>query len=180
MLRGSYDEPAFEVTHQAKPFEVRLYQPRIIAETTVRAKTLREATSEGFSRLAGYIFGKNRTPEGGSSKIAMTSPVESVPAGAGEFTVTFTMPPEYSMAELPDPRDARVRLRVVPVQTVATARFSGVARNKDVRQLQKQLLKYVADQGYEAVSPVTIAQYDPPWTPGFLRRNELIIEVRRE
>jgi hypothetical protein len=180
MIRGNYDEPPFHLEHEAAPFDVRTYQPRIIAETTVPAQTLRGATSEGFSRLAGYIFGGNRRPDGASSKIAMTTPVESAPKGGGEFTVTFTMPPEYSMTELPRPNDARVSLRERPAQTLATARFSGVARKRDLTQLEEDLLKYLAQQGYRATSTVGVAQYDPPWTPGFLRRNELIVEVVRD
>ena len=177
MLRSNYDEPAFDLVHRTKPFELRTYQTRVVAETTVGADTLRAATSEGFSRLAGYIFGKNRTPEGDSSKIAMTTPVESVPSAEGEFTVTFTMPTEYSLADLPRPRDARIRLRELPAQMVAIVRFGGVARNKDVSELKRELLAYVERRGYRAASPVTVAQYDPPWIPGFLRRNELMVVV---
>lgn len=177
MIRGNYDEPAFESVHESKPFEIRRYGARVVAETTVEASSFREATSLGFERLAGYIFGGNKGAGGEPQKIAMTTPVESAPAGEDSFTIVFTMPPKWSLDELPKPNDPTVVIRLDDPKTVATARFSGNARNKDLSELSEKLMAYIAEQGYVARSEVTIAQYDPPWTPGLLRRNELIVEV---
>ncbi len=177
MLRGNYDEPAYEAVVREKPFEIRRYDERLVAETTVQASSLRSATSAGFSRLADYIFGGNTGTDGESQKIAMTTPVESAPADEGEYTVVFTMPPNYTLDELPKPNDPRVRVRRDAPRLVATTRFSGVARNKDLSQLSEELLDFVERQGYVAESAVRIAQYDPPWIPGPFRRNELMVEV---
>jgi hypothetical protein len=177
MVRGNYNEPAFELLRSERPFELRRYAPRIVAETTVQGRTASDATSKGFSRLANYIFGGNRAKDGSSTKIAMTTPVESVPKTDSTFTVTFTMPSHFTMSSLPSPNDASVSLRELPTQTVATARFSGVARSQDLATLKGELLSFVQAQGYQVTSSITIAQYDPPWTPGPLRRNELMVSV---
>jgi hypothetical protein len=177
MLRSNYDEPAHEVLLDRGPFQIRRYESRIVAETVVQAKSLAAATSEGFSRLAGYIFGGNTGDDGESQKIAMTTPVESAPADQGCYTVVFTMPSKYTLENLPEPDDARVTIRRVPPKLMATARFRGVARNEDVTGLTEQLLLLVEKEGYTATSDVRMAQYDPPWIPGMFRRNELMVEI---
>lgn len=177
VMRTGYERPKYETQHKDGEMELRAYGPRIVAETTVPRTNFRSATSTGFGRLAGFIFGKNRTHEGASAKIAMTSPVESVPAADGAYTVVFTMPSGYDLADLPTPQDPNVRIRQVEPATVATLRFSGVARNKDIDALSDRLLAWVERQGYVATSPVSIAQYDPPWVIGPFRRNELMVNV---
>jgi len=177
IIRSSYDEPEFESVHASKPFEIRAYKARIAAQTSVRASSLREATTLGFERLAGYIFGGNKDSGGTSQKIAMTTPVESIPAGENSYTVVFTMPPEWTLRELPEPNDPSVVLRAEEPKLVATARFSGSASERDVSELSKELMEYIAEQGYVADSEVAIAQYDPPWTPSVMRRNEMLVEL---
>lgn len=178
LLRGNYDEPAHEVLLDDSAFQIRRYEARIVAETTVRAESLRAATSTGFSRLADYIFGGNKGADGESQKIAMTTPVESAPAEGDDYTVVFTMPPQYTLEELPKPNDPRVVIRKDEPRLVATARFRGVARNKDVSELSSRLMELIDEKGYVAESEVRVAQYDPPWIPGLLRRNELMVDIR--
>ncbi|TXD44242.1 heme-binding protein [Lujinxingia vulgaris] len=177
IIRSSYDEPEFKSVHASNPFEIRAYGSRIVAQTTVRASSLREATTLGFERLAEYIFGGNRGSGGASQKIAMTTPVESVPAGENAYTVVFTMPSEWTLDELPEPNDPNVVVRAEEPRLVATARFSGNASERDVDELSRELMVYIEEQGYVADSEVTIAQYDPPWTPGIMRRNEMMVEL---
>ncbi len=179
MFRGAYDEPAHEVVFADGPFELRRYEARIVAETRVRAASMRDATSQGFGRLADYIFGGNEGTDGSSQKIAMTTPVESAPDG-DEFVVVFTMPPKFtSVEQLPQPKDSRVVVRRDEGRVVATMRFGGVARNKDIGELTARLMSRVDQHGYVAESEVRIAQYDPPWIPGVIRRNELMVDVAK-
>lgn len=180
MLRSNYDEPRHTVVHSADRFEIRQYEPRIVAETTVTTDDWRESTSVGFGRLAGFIFGENKTDDGDATKIAMTTPVESAPTVDGQYIVVFTMPPGSTLRNMPKPNDPRVEIREVPTATVATLRFGGVARKKDIPGLSAKLLELVREQGYSPTSPVKIAQYDPPWIPGLLRRNELMVDVQRD
>lgn len=176
MLRSGYDEPAFELVSKDGEFEVREYEPRIVALTSLRTSDWRAGTSSGFGRLAEYIFAKKR---GGQDKIAMTTPVETVADDADEVVVMFTMPPEYEVEDLPTPEDGRVQLRTLPAETVAVLRFSGTARSKSLDPLEVKLRSSLQKAGWTAVGAVRIAQYDPPWIPGPLRRNELMVRVER-
>ena len=119
-------------------FEVRQYGARVVAETTVPGEW-NDAGNEGFRRLAGYIFGKNRR----AAKIAMTAPVAQALQKTNEgvklpmtapvaqhrdgdsWTVAFTMPDGQTLGTLPAPEDSRVVLREVPPARVAVVRFSG-------------------------------------------------------
>jgi hypothetical protein len=177
VLRSGYDEPRHEVLVEDGQFQIRSYAARIVAETFVSTSDWRGGTSTGFSRLAGFIFGGNLTSEGESSKIAMTTPVESVPSSDG-YIVVFTMPPSYTLDTLPKPTDQSVTIREIGPSTVATLRFSGNARGADIEQLSETLLARVTKNGWVATSTVKVAQYDPPWIPGPLRRNEVMVDVK--
>ena len=61
----------YSVVAASDDIEIRDYPAQIIAETIVSGERA-AAISEGFRRLAGYIFGANQPNE----KIAMTAPVE--------------------------------------------------------------------------------------------------------
>lgn len=185
--RIRYEEPAYDKLAEHGEFEVRQYGPRVVAETVVEGDG-DEATREGFRRLAGYIFGGN---DGGAS-IAMTTPVERAPEGSriamttpverttrdGSWVVTFTMPSEYRLDELPTPDDARVVLRRVQGPPVAVLRFSGRADDSAKRERADALRALLERSGYEPAGEATLAQYDPPWVLGLFRRNEVMIPVR--
>lgn len=193
LSRLYFEEPDFERVSHEGDFELRRYRSRVVAETYVEADSRESATSEGFRRLAGYIFGGNRdiamtTPveaaavdedDGEGQSIAMTTPVEAAPVD-GRWRITFTMPSEYSLADLPQPDDARVTLREDSGQLVASVRFSGSSPEAQrVEQLTEELSAWVVSTGYEMTSPVTVAQYDPPSAIiPFLRRNELLVDVQ--
>ena len=128
------EEPRYLQVEQDGDFSLRTYAPVIVAETDVDG-TLDQASSAGFRRLAGYIFGGNRPSAGDPSKtipgaadaktkIAMTAPVTTHPH-AGGWTVSFTMPSQYSMATLPIPDDERITLREIPELTATVISFSG-------------------------------------------------------
>ena len=169
--------------------EVREYAERIAAEVTVDAHTSDEARSEGFNILAAYIFGKNKqrqsiamtSPVEINSKgrsIAMTSPVE-VTAQGGLMTMRFFMPAAYSMAELPQPTDPRVRLVDVPQVTVAALRYSGSTMDTNTKSKTDVLLGRLKSSQWKAAGPTKAFFYNPPWTIPFLRRNEVLVEVAR-
>lgn len=186
------EQPKYRVVRSVADLEVRQYQPRIVA-TTVMADG--DDTGDGFRVLAGYIFGGNSESE----RIAMTSPVESggdpqrpeegetiamtspVETGVedGVRTMRFVMPSEYSMADLPAPSDPRVRLREVSGETVAAWRFAGRLRASEVEAKKQQAMRLAEEAGLEVTGPPRIAQYDPPWTLAWFRRNEVLIPVAR-
>jgi hypothetical protein len=182
------EEPKFTLVLREGSFEIRDYQPAVAAEVTVTGGQ-REAAGKGFRLLAGYIFGGNRRRQ----SIAMTAPVAQQPAGRtiamtapvtqsrrdGEWVVRFTMPAAYTLATLPEPDDPRVQLRALPPERFAVERFSGLADPQLVEAKTAELEGFVRAHGLRAIGPVSLAQYDPPWTLWFMRRNEVMIPVAR-
>ncbi len=187
------EEPPFHLVRQAGAFEVRDYPALVAAETTVQGDPS-AAANRGFRILAAYIFGDNVTrgriamtapvsqapsPQGqsGGEKIDMTAPVSQIPASGGAWTIRFTMPRQWTLATLPRPKDPRVRLVEVAPVRMAVLRFSGYALQNAVKTRSAELLAWTHAQGYRVTGPVTLAQYDPPWTLWFLRRNEVMAPI---
>ncbi len=186
-FKRGVEEPRFDVLSRDGDVEIRRYAPTLIAVTVVEGE--REAAlNEGFRRLAGYIFGKNRKKETiamtapvsatRSVKIAMTAPVSATTTGDGTYRVTFTMPSGSTLESLPDPDDERVKLEVVPARELAAVRFSGWAKTAAVERHTAELLAWAKRTGREVDGAPTLAQYDPPFTMPLMRRNEILLTLR--
>ena len=180
------EEPKFDVALREGAFEVRNYPSLIVAEVAVTGEQ-KEAARRGFRLLAGYIFGGNKRRQSiamtapvaqtsTSEKIAMTAPVTQK-LDAGTWTVQFTMPSAYTLETLPEPEDSKVRLRRVPPSRYAVLRFSGLATKREVAAKSEALLAAAKAHHLKPSGAVTLAQYNPPWTPWFMRRNEVMIEL---
>jgi hypothetical protein len=112
-----------------------------------------------------------------SEKIAMTAPVTQ--DGSGDaWNVRFVMPGAYTLETLPRPKNQDVRLIATPARRVVVIRFSGFNTDKNINAHREQLLSYVADHHLSVLGPPTTAFYNPPWTLPFLRRNEVMLELR--
>jgi hypothetical protein len=180
------EEPRFRVTLAEGDLEIRHYAPVVVAETVVEGDW-RAAGNAGFRRLANYIFGGN---DGGrriamtapvsqgrpGQKIAMTAPVSQERRGE-KWVVAFTMPSEYTLDRLPVPDDPAVRLRPVGERRVAAIRFSGSWDERRFEAKAAELRRWLESQGETAVGEPVTARYNPPWTPWFLRRNEILFEL---
>jgi hypothetical protein len=182
------EEPPFKPVLKDGPFEVRDYPALTVAQVTVTGEQ-REAAGKGFRLLAGYIFGGNKTrksiamtapvaQERASEKIAMTAPVTQERT-AGAWIVRFTMPSGYTLQTLPEPNDPKVHLEVLSPSRVAVLRFSGVARSDAVAAKTAELDALAKAHNLRVAGPASLAQYDPPWTPWFMRRNEVMVPVER-
>jgi len=164
------EEPAFTVSLSEGDFEVRDYPALIVAEVTVTGHR-KAAASTGFRLLAGYIFGGNTARQ----NIAMTAPV--MQGGSdGQWEIRFIMP-QGSLATLPQPNNPMVQLKTGPPARMAVVRFSGLARQDRIAAKTADLHDFVTAQHLRAIGPAALAQYDPPWTLWFLRRNEVMIPV---
>ena len=185
-LMSQVEQPKYQVLESQGNIEIRDYAPMIVAEVTVRGERMK-ALNQGFRLIADYIFGNNLaskkvpmtapvTQEAGE-KIAMTAPVTQ--DGSGDtWKVRFVMPEAYTLDTLPTPKNPEVRLVTAPAKRVVVIRFSGFNTDKNIRTHCETLLKYIADHGLSVAGPPTTAFYNPPWTLPFLRRNEIMVELR--
>jgi hypothetical protein len=181
------EEPTFTLVEQSGAFELRDYPPLLVAEATVKgARSV--AINEGFRAIADYIFGNNIAAEKvamtapvtqqSSEAVAMTAPVTQQAAG-DSWTVRFIMPSQYTLETLPKPKNAAVTIKQVEGQRMAVLRFSGAADDQMLAEKTQALTAELSKRSLVATAAATYAFYDPPWTLGFLRRNEVMIAVEK-
>jgi hypothetical protein len=180
------EEAAYKVLKTSGTFELREYAPHILAETIVEGD-LEGAGSKAFKRLFSYISGDNRS----RTKVAMTAPVTqeisgeklSMTAPVGQqqvqdkWAVSFTMPASYTLETIPAPDDTKITLRQVPPRRMAAVRYSGFWSEKNYLQKKLELEAWIREQGLTIAGAPVWARYNPPFTPWFLRRNEILIPV---
>ena len=168
------EEPQFEVIHVADDYEIRRYAPFIVAEVDVRGDS-GNVGNRAFRILADYIFGNNEPGE----KMRMTAPVVSdAPRDDhGLFTYAFVMESRYSMDTLPAPMDPRIRIVEKPAQVVAARSYSGRWTDDNFLRHEVSLISALTIDGISMRSEPFLARYDSPFTPWFLRRNEVLVEL---
>ena len=182
------EEAKYEVLEREGDFELRQYQPHIVAETLVEGD-FQEVGNEGFRRLFDYISGKNRkqqnipmtapvSQEATSEKIPMTAPVNQEKVGE-KWRITFMMPFQYTVETLPEPLDQRVKLIKVPGILMAALSYSGTWSRRRYADKEKWLKELIRQRGLKIVGEPVFARYNPPFMPWFLRRNEVLIPVAR-
>lgn len=168
-------------------YEIRLYPEHIVAQTVVEG-SYQETLSQGFRIVAGYIFGGNTKKEKiamttpvvekeSSESIAMTSPVIASVEG-GSHTIAFGMPRSYTLETLPTPDDSRVQLVTIPEKKMAVVRFSWIRTDSRVQSKKNELLNLLKKDDVTTVGEVQYAGYNAPWTPPWMTRNEVMIEVK--
>jgi effector-binding domain-containing protein len=165
---------------------VRQYAPQVVAETVVDG-TLEEVGNKAFRPLFNYISGANRSKgkiamtapvaqQREGQKIAMTAPVGQE-AGSNRWTITFMMPDNFTLETLPAPADERVRLRAIPARRMAAVRYSGTWSQKRYERNLVRLREWMKAQGLAAAGDPVWARYNAPFTPWFLRRNEILVPL---
>ena len=164
------ETPSYAVERSEGPFELRRY-PSLVAAGIDRDGNREAAVRSAFSPLARYIFARDR--EG--AKIAMTAPVTQEPAGEG-WRVRFLMPAGLSLDSLPMPAGP-VALEVLPPKRLAAMRFSGRWTDSAFEGAAARLAAWMGTVGLEPAGPPAYAYYNDPFTPAFLRRNEVLVPV---
>jgi hypothetical protein len=183
------EEANYKLLDRDGDFELRQYEPQILAETLVEGD-FQDVGNEGFRRLYDYISGKNRkqqtipmsapvSQEAASEKIPMTAPVNQEQM-VGEWRITFLMPSQYTLENLPEPLDARVKLTKVPGKLMAALSYSGTWSRERYEDKETRLKELIRQKGFKIVGEPVFARYNPPFMPWFLRRNEVLIPVTRQ
>jgi len=168
------DSAEYEVEKAEDDIEIRRYPKMILA--TVYG----HSDNDAFGILFDYIAGNNKSrrkismtvPVISSEKIAMTAPVIS-----DRRSFSFVMPASFDIDTIPDPLDARARIEEVPERRLAVIRFRGYAGAKALNLRTSRLLEFTEARGLATRGEPFLMRYNPPFTPGFLRRNEIGIEI---
>ena len=187
-VTSNVEQPKYRVVLNEGAIELRDYPPLVVAEVTRRGER-KDAVRAGFRPLASYIFAKEREGESIAmtapvtqerERIAMTAPVTQSPSNEGTadaWVVRFVMPAEYSLETLPPPANPDVQLRRLPESRRAAIRFSGVATDALIAEQEGRLRAWLAERGLTPAGAATYAYYNDPFTPGFLRRNEVVFDL---
>jgi hypothetical protein len=198
------ESPSYLLENKEDNFEIRRYPDYILAQVDIEAD-FDGAIGIGFSILANYIFGGNKkrssipmttpvseekisgsekipmaapvTQEVPSERIAMTAPVTEEKQDDNIHRISFTMPHNYNLNNLPEPNDHRIMFKEIKNQRVAVLRFSGRVKEKMAYEKIEKLREWLNKKGLSPKSNFIIAQYNNPAVPGFLRRNEIIVEI---
>ncbi|MHC1719402.1 MAG: heme-binding protein [Clostridiaceae bacterium] len=162
------EQAAYKVILKEGEFEIRQYEPMIVAVS----QELDLRGGGGFDTLFAYINGNNEDKK----KINMTTPVFN-DLGQEHLTIAFVMPKEYSMESLPKPLDLKVQLKEIPGRQVAAIIFSGNVNQVKIDEKKNQLFDWLKEKQINSTGYVELARYNPPFIPGFIKHNELLIEV---
>jgi hypothetical protein len=190
---GSHVERAdYSVVKKMNSYEIREYPAHIVAQTKVQG-SYGKSMSSGFRIVAGYIFGGNTKKEsiamtapvvaqkGGSynasESIAMTAPVVATVEGDSQV-ISFGMPRTYTLETLPTPNDSRVKIIMIPAKKYGVMRFSWYRSEARIKYMQEKLISALAHDGFILEGSPAYAGYNAPWTPPWMMRNEVLVEVK--
>lgn len=147
--------------------EIRRYHECYLADVVVKAD-YQSAGNMGFRPLVTYISRNN---------IAMTAPVIQEPKN-DSWIVSFVMPAGLKLEDLPAPADSQVSIRRVTEHIAAAITFSGITTESKVKKVEAELRAGLAHTKFSPIGEIRIGRFDPPWKPGFMRKNEVILEVK--
>jgi hypothetical protein len=162
----------YKVVREVGKLEIRLYPKIVVAK-------VEDPNVDAFSLLYNFITGGNKQKE----KVKMTSPVVSQkiemtsPVLSDMGSMAFVMPEEFTLETTPKPSDSRVIVAEIPERLVAALCFSGGWSEAHFEKEKQELLEELTNAGIKTKGKVFTMLYNPPFIPGFLRRNEVAIEV---
>jgi|TARA_X000001036_G_C20548140_1_gene753242 hypothetical protein len=169
------ETPAYKVVEKDRNIEVRYYESMLLQSVKVSGNQYK-SLRQGFRPLVNYIGAKGREGE----KISMTAPVmQSLGNTNNEWIVSFSMPSKYSKKTLPEPNNKQVYSEQLKPIMAAVIRFSGKTDRSGslIKEKEKTLLNWLKNRDFKIVSKPKYLFYNDPSTPGFLRRNEVMVII---
>tara|TARA_B100001250_G_C19618030_1_gene708040 strand:- start:118 stop:690 length:573 start_codon:yes stop_codon:yes gene_type:complete len=172
LSEDKYKEPSFTLLQSKGNIEIRQYKECIVARTSL-IKNQRESDNNMFRVLASYIFGGNDNNE----SIPMTAPVTTF-EDTNSYNMLFYMLESNEINDLPNPSGQNITFDKFDLGKCAVIKFSWYVNDKKINKYQKKLKKFIADSGYKIESPFMVNRYDSPWTLPFMRRNEVLVQIK--
>ena len=168
------EQPSYIIIKKESEFEIRRYEAMLLQSVNVSGDQY-SSLRKGFRPLVSYIGGKKRD----GVKISMTAPVfQAVRENEEDWTISFSMPSKYTKESLPNPSDKGLFSEELNPSKAAVIRFNGKANEKMLLEKTEALLDWLQDTDYLITSRPKYMFYNDPSTPGFLRRNEVMVLVK--
>ena len=173
MLPKFLEQPKYKVVRKENDIEIRKYDKILTSSVKVYGDQY-TSLRKGFQPLVRYIGAKERDSE----KISMTAPVIQTTNDESEnWTVSFAMPSKYNIENVPKPTNDDIYFEEIQPSLAAVIRFSGVADTSLLTRKASVLKRWLELNGYTESSSPKFLFYNDPTTPGFLRRNEVMIII---
>lgn len=178
---------SYKTLLKEKNFEVRVYEDYLVAAVE-EDNDDKDSSKSSFGLLFKYISGNNVPKEkinmtapvirqDEKEKIEMTAPVFQMKKG-NKRTMSFVLPSKYDLNNVPVPSDPKVVIKQIKNRKVAVVQYSGIMNEEKIIKYTSRLLEWVGSKKYEVIGAPYSAGYDPPWTIPFLRRNEILVQIR--
>jgi DNA gyrase inhibitor GyrI len=172
--RSAYESAAYSVLKSDGKIELREYPDLMMATTNMQS---RQGNDGSFGRLFRYISGGNEDKQ----KVAMTTPVfMEISSEKTSGTMGFVIPKKVVAENIPKPASEHVQIAQRPGGLFAVIRFTGRDGQELFEEQRSILEEWIQRHGYKIDGEPEVAGYDPPWTPGPLRRNEILIRIRQD
>lgn len=189
------EEAQYTVITKLDNIEVRRYTSVMAVETFVEEEAFKDASNVAFRRLFKYITGDNITSDDiamtapvmaypnsldSGNKISMTSPVLAQPSSSSKkgWALRFVLPANFTPETSPLPSNPLVTLVELPEKSIAAISYTGIWDDEEFQEQSSLLNDWLLKNGYTSISTPAYAGYDPPWALPFLRRNEVLIDVK--
>ena len=171
VTRAGYESAPYKLVSKDGGFEVRDYPEFSVAETRTGELGRGDADS-GFMRLFGFISGRNEA----KVKIPMTTPV-LISGDEGGRTMAFVLPKQLR-GTAPRPTEELVKVGQSKAGQFAVFRFKGRRTALNESESLQRLKVWMKGANLRSTSEPVFAYFDPPWTPWFLRRNEVMLRLQ--
>jgi DNA gyrase inhibitor GyrI len=169
--RAGYETARYKVNEKDGSFEIRTYESHEVVATAMKG----ENQNGSFGKLFQYISGENDESE----KIKMTTPVFMPATVDGETReMQFVIPEDVTRSGSPEPSNRAVTKKKMAGGKMAVIRYSGRNSAEQRKKKLEELRKEIRARGLTATGAPMFAGYDPPWTPGPLRRNEVLLRIQ--
>ena len=161
---------SYTIEETYEEFEIRNYDATLFTSVKISSSNYKEASSKGFSVLAGYIFGDNDRNE----KIAMTSPVAM--SLEDSTRMYFMVPKKFQKETLPAPNQSGISFTTEPAKRVAAIAFKGWANDEKIARYRSALTTALDKAGISYTNRYYFLGYNAPYEV-FGRKNEIIVEL---
>jgi hypothetical protein len=166
------EEPDYIVLKKESEIEIRQYKNFLTASIEMEGER-KEAIGKGFRSLFKYISGENKNKE----SISMTIPVMQKSSGNNKWNVSFVVPKKFDIKNAPQPDNANIQLKNNSDLKVIAITFSGLFSDGNIEENETKLRNYIKEKGIKIEEPAIYAGYNAPWTPWFLKRNEVMFKL---